>query len=92
MLVHVTLSILLNLITLNINLKAVVMYLLLITIFRTKYELNYAFQRSINEVHLFYDRVFKRLKFRNWYQKFYKFLVKVCFINDYNEGKRVIRY
>lgn len=68
------------------------MYVILALVFRLKYEMNYAFQRSINEIHLFYDKVFKRLNSRNWYQKFYKFLVKILFINDYNSGARILRY
>ena len=92
MLIHITLVLLLNLITMNFNLKGILMYMILVLMFRLKYELNYAFQRSINEIHLFYDKLFKKLKFRNCYQKCYKFFVKILFVNDYNSGKRVLRY
>lgn len=92
MLIHLTLSFLINLILMNINLKGILVYLIVVLLFRIKYELNYGFQRSINEIHLFYDKLFKKLKFRNCYQKCYKFLVKVFLVNDYNSGKRVLRY
>lgn len=84
MLVHLTLVLLLNLITMNFTIKGLIMYILVMGLFRLKYGVNYGFQRSINEIHLLYDKLSKRLMFRNCYQQCYKFLVRISLISDYN--------
>lgn len=92
MVVYLTIALLVNFITLNANNKGIIMYVLIVFLFRLKYQLNYSFRYSINKIHLFYDRLSKRLKFRNCYQKFYKFLVTIFLISDYNTGKKRLRY
>jgi len=92
MLIYLTLLMLANIVTLNLSMRAVILFMVCVLIFRTKYQANYAFQRSINELHLFFDRVGKRCGGRNFYQKFYKVVVNVFCVSGYNSGKRVIRY
>ena len=48
MLVYTSFLLLANLLTLSVKSTAIVMYILLVAIFRIKYQANYAFQRSIN--------------------------------------------
>ncbi len=85
--------ILANAVIMNFSIHGTIYLILLIILLRVKYHVNYAFQKSVGEIHFMMDKTFKKFQLRSAYHKFYKLLVNIFMVKDYYyQGKKIIKY